>query len=347
MRRPFALAISVLVLAGLQASAAEEIYSRQCLAGCPVGAPDGNELVIRDIYVLSNNPETKFADWIAYQVLPENIGSSQNRVWRADPWLSATSTLEPDDYRGANAALHTDRGHQAPLGSFTGTAHWRDTNYLSNITPQSSALNQGPWVRLETAVRALARQTTVAAVYVMTGPLYERQMPALPGADEPHRVPSGYWKIVAIQDGSTISATAFIFDQDTPRSANMCDHVETVDTVEQRSGLDFFQALPDAAETALERASSLTNELGCADGVAGVTATAQPRPSRSSNITSSAINVNTASYEELQQIIGVGPVIAQRIVEGRPFGSIGDLIRVRGIGQVTLDRMRPFVRVRD
>jgi len=120
-----------------------------------------------------------------------------------------------------------------------------------------------------------------------------------------------------------------------------------VDTVEQRSGLDFFQALPDAAETALERASSLTNELGCAGGVAGVTAAAQPQPSRSSNITSGTINVNTASAEELQSIVGVGPVIAQRIIEGRPFGSIGDLIRVRGIGQVTLDRMRPFVRVRD
>ena len=41
---------------------------------------------------------------------------------------------------------------------------------------------------------------------------------------------------------------------------NMCDHVGTVDAVEQRSRL---HSLPDAAETALERASSLTNELGC------------------------------------------------------------------------------------
>ena len=57
--------------------------------------------------------------------------------------------------------------------------------------------------------------------------------------------------------------------------------------------------------------------------------------SRSSNITSGTINVNTASYEELQQIIGVGPVIAQRIIDGRPFRSVGDLIQVRGIGPVS------------
>ena len=36
------------------------------------------------------------------------------------------STLEPADYRVANAALQTDRGHQAPLASFTGTDHWQD-----------------------------------------------------------------------------------------------------------------------------------------------------------------------------------------------------------------------------
>ena len=31
-----------------------------------MGAPASNELVIRAIYVLSNNPETRFADWGAY-----------------------------------------------------------------------------------------------------------------------------------------------------------------------------------------------------------------------------------------------------------------------------------------
>ena len=72
MRRPLALAIGVLVLGGLQAPSAETICSRHCLAGCPDGAPDNNELVIRDIYILSNNPQTKFADWVAYQVVPEN-----------------------------------------------------------------------------------------------------------------------------------------------------------------------------------------------------------------------------------------------------------------------------------
>ena len=51
------------------------------------------------------------------------------------------------------------------------------------------------------------------------------------------------------------------------------------------------------------------------------------------------VNVNTASKEELQKIIGVGSVIAQRIIDGRPFSSIYNLIRVNGIGEVTLQKI--------
>ncbi len=255
--------LAVLVVVGLSTSWADEIDSYHCLAGCPDGAR-GQELVVREIYILSNNPATKFADWVAYRITAETIGSTRTRVWRADPALPGTSTLEPADYTGANAALGTDRGHQVPLASFTSTDHWEETNYLSNITPQKSPLNQGPWNRLEGAVRTLAQQASVDAVFVMTGPLYERQMTALPQADEPHLVPSGYWKIVATETGTTIRVATFLFDQGVARSADPCNHLTTVDDVEQRSGLDFFRALPDPEESTLESgAATLATELGC------------------------------------------------------------------------------------
>lgn len=55
------------------------------------------------------------------------------------------------------------------------------------------------------------------------------------------------------------------------------------------------------------------------------------------------IDVNAASAEELQRLPGVGPVMAGAIVAGRPFRSVADLDRVRGIGPKTLDKLRPFV----
>ncbi len=48
------------------------------------------------------------------------------------------------------------------------------------------------------------------------------------------------------------------------------------------------------------------------------------------------IDINTASYEELQEIKGVGPVIAQKIINARPFFSLDNLIKVSGIGEKKL-----------
>lgn len=88
----------------------------------------------------------------------------------------------------------------------------------------------------------------------MTGPLYERDMPALPSADEPHKVPSGFWKIVIYESpNGYVNASAFIFDQDTPRNDKMLDHLVTIDDIEKRSGLDFLWTLEAYRETAIEK----------------------------------------------------------------------------------------------
>jgi len=54
----------------------------------------------------------------------------------------------------------------------------------------------------------------------------------------------------------------------------------------------------------------------------------------------SSIDINTAPLEELEEIIGIGPVSAQRIIEARPFDSLDDLIKVKGIGEITLQKIK-------
>lgn len=235
-----------------------EVHTKHTPYGLPVGTPATNDLVVRDVYALSSNDATKFADWVAFRVDAETIEAeeSTSRQWRPDPWLDDAETLEPGDYRGAYDALGVDRGHQAPLATLRGTGAWEETNYLSNITPQRSALNQGPWRLLEERVRDLIG--AYEAAYVATGPLYERTMPSLPGADEGHRVPSGYWQVVLVEGEGGLRAAAFVMDQDTPRSAPVLDGLTTIDEVERRSGLDLFAALPDAAEAGLESAADRT-----------------------------------------------------------------------------------------
>ncbi|MEL7833022.1 DNA/RNA non-specific endonuclease [Fodinibius sp. Rm-B-1B1-1] len=101
--------------------------------------------------------------------------------------------------RGAYSKLNIHRGHQAPLAGLDGRDSFYQTNYLSNITPQKANLNSGSWRVLESRLRGILEEETIRSVYVMTGPLYEKEMPSLPEADEDHKIPNGYWKIVAIK----------------------------------------------------------------------------------------------------------------------------------------------------
>jgi len=214
--------------------------------------------------VLSNNPRTKFADWAAYRITRSTIGKSRRRKWGADPDLLPEHTLEPEDYRGAHRALAVDRGHQVPLASFSGTRAPHHLNYLSNITPQRSSLNRKLWNLLEQAERKLIFEGLAQEVFVVTGPLFENEMSNLPGADESHIVPSGYFKVIAVVRGRDINTAAFIVRQDTPGDDAYCDHRVTIDEVERRASLDLFAALPEHVETPLERSlGTLHSNLGC------------------------------------------------------------------------------------
>lgn len=241
-----------------------EIHSKHVLYGTPTGTPKTNDLLVREIYALSSNDSTKFADWVGYRIDSTTVrGTSPDRRWRSDPWLDEEETLEPSDYDGAFNELGTHRGHQAPLAAFRGTEHAEDTNYLSNITPQMGALNGGPWAQLENSVRSLAEEKTI---YVLTGPLYEREMPSLPQADERHRIPSGYWKVVAVRNDTAVEWAAFIMDQTLESGADYCEQQVSVNDVEARSGLDFFWELPGSIEEQIESerpGRAVVSELGC------------------------------------------------------------------------------------
>jgi len=58
------------------------------------------------------------------------------------------------------------------------------------------------------------------------------------------------------------------------------------------------------------------------------------------------LDLNTATLAELDTLPGVGPATAQRIIDGRPYGSIEDLMRVKGIGQATFDKLKERITVR-
>jgi len=63
------------------------------------------------------------------------------------------------------------------------------------------------------------------------------------------------------------------------------------------------------------------------------------------------MNLNTSSAEALARLPGLTPELAGAIVESREssgaFGSVGDLLRVKGIGATTLNRIKAYLKTKD
>jgi comEA protein len=61
------------------------------------------------------------------------------------------------------------------------------------------------------------------------------------------------------------------------------------------------------------------------------------------------ININTAQSAELQQVPGIGPATAEKILQTRKsygaFKTVDDLLSIRGIGPKRLDKMRKYLTV--
>ena len=74
--------------------------------------------------------------------------------------------------------------------------------------------------------------------------------------------------------------------------------------------------------------------------------TAEPDSAPTAEVAPSAtgkLNINSASVDELVALPGVGEVIAQRIVDGRPYETVDSLLEIDGIGEGTLSSIRDQV----
>lgn len=56
------------------------------------------------------------------------------------------------------------------------------------------------------------------------------------------------------------------------------------------------------------------------------------------------ISINSATQAELESLPGIGPSTASKIIKGRPYNRLEDLLKVSGIGEKTLERLRLLIK---
>ena len=208
----------------------------------PAARP-GDRIMTYQGYVSSYNPETLIPDWVAYELTADE---TRGEATRAEKDFSMDFNWEGkqarrEDYWGSGWT----RGHMAPAGDFM----WDDsamteTFYFMNICPQREELNNKDWQYLEKQVRAWARKYD--KVWVVTGPIVGDNIYGTIGKDHVV-VPDAFFKAVMVHDGKQYQSIAFVMGNDAERYW-LQDCALTIDELEQKTGLDFYPALPDDIE---------------------------------------------------------------------------------------------------
>lgn len=114
-----------------------------------------------------------------------------------------------------------------------------------------------------------------------------------------------------------------------------------------RDGMQIRVPVQKAARTNSTQRKKAQAKSGLGESASGKYGSAKAGSGRNNSMMQS-VRINSASAGELQQLPGIGPALAQRIVETRSrgrFNSADDLLRVPGIGKAKLAKLRAYVEV--
>jgi endonuclease G len=206
-------------------------------------------IVTHEFYTLSYNEKYEQAEWVAYILKKEQI--SNNKLKR--PYFIQDNLVKTGsaDWRNYKKSGYT-HGHLLPAGDRKFNKEAFDETFLtSNISPQKGDFNGGIWNRLEQKTRYWAEKYD--ELYVVTGGVLSDDLKTI--GEEKVAVPKYFYKILLDYTEPEVKAIAFLVphqESDLP----LYKFVTSIDAIEKLTSIDFFPALPDDLENALESSSS-------------------------------------------------------------------------------------------
>ena len=233
--------------------------------GEPADADASDDFIVRhEQFTASYNPNRGSPNWVSYDLDGAHFGAEDRcDCFTMDADLPASfPQITTDDYTGAGAfhGYGIDRGHMVrSFDRTTGALDNARTYLFSNVVPQASDMNQGPWANLENDLGDLARFQG-REVYIITGPAGNRGTLKDLGRVV---IPASTWKVAVILphdhgladivDYRDLEVIAVNMPNDAGiRNVDWNTYRTTVDALEALTGYDLLALLPDDVESAVE-----------------------------------------------------------------------------------------------
>ena len=287
-------------------------------------------------HILSYNETHEQANWVAYELNLKEVNSTFKRTndFRPDPMVK-TGSASLADYKGSGY----DRGHLAPAADMKWSLKaMSESFYMSNMSPQRPSFNRDIWKRLEEQVRKWAVNNK--SVYIATGGVLTSGLIKI-GPNQVS-VPEKFYKVILDYQEPELKGIGFILPNKDSQEP-LENYAITIDKVESMTGIDFFHKLPNEIEEEIESEVNLSRW-----NFSRTSTRYQQYSERKQPL--GLLNINYASMEELMTLKGIGPVLAERIIQYRirygDFKSVDELIKIKGIGPKTLEKLRPYVTVK-
>lgn len=211
-----------------------------------------NQIIHHDGYSLSYNEDHEQAEWVAYELKDEHLSTTNFKR----PYFEVDNAVKTKSAHWSNYKQSGyDRGHLCPAGDRKYSKSMHDETFLtSNISPQRHDFNSGIWNTLEQKVRFWAAKND--GVFVITGGVLESNLKTI--GDEEVSIPNYFYKIICDYNNGNPKVIAFLIKH---KKSNrpLYEFVVSVDDIEIRTGINFFEQFDDSLEEQLEKSSSYKN----------------------------------------------------------------------------------------
>lgn len=206
----------------------------------------------RFAYTVSYNHGTRQPNWVAWTLTRAHASGKLKRGDFEDDMDMPSPKGTKADYFNTGF----DRGHLCPAGDNKWSQKAMDECFLmTNMCPQTHALNAGVWNSIEQQCRTWAKK--YGKVYIVCGPIFLNKQHRKLGKNKVV-VPDAFFKVI-LRTGKNPQAIGFICRNQSAKGLQKKDFVNSIDEVERITGYDFFSKLPDNVEKKIEAKADLSN----------------------------------------------------------------------------------------